>query len=122
MKRYIIDKNWDITECNSDNELSFNSELLKDKIDKIRFRIRELDEWWDKNLKGLTEINTPKYYIINNNMDVIKIVLSSGREYVEKSIAENTTAKTFNLNPETERICDYSYIISKIDKIMELIK
>lgn len=121
MKKFLIDKDWNIEECELDNPLTLDSEAIKERIDKIRFRIRELDEIWDKNLKGLSEQNFHKYYIINNNMEIIKIVLTDIKN-VDKYVADNSAAKKFGYNIETERICDYSYIISKIDHMRKELK
>lgn len=119
MKKFLIDKDWNLTNCDSDNPLAEDSIWILDKVKKISLRLAELSDLINNKLKHEAK-NFEKLYKINTKLEIVCIVLVDIGS-IEKCEKAGSFDKFNHVILENESLCLYEDIFTKIESIKDKI-
>lgn len=120
MKRFLVDKNWNIVECEIENPLSMDQIEILDKVEKVTPRLFELIDLLDGKLKQESK-NYEKLFKINSNLEIVHVMLVNIGS-IEKCEKAGSFDHFKHVVLENESLCIYEDIFTKIESIRGLLK
>lgn len=115
MKRFLVDKDWDLVEGELDNPLSMDPIEILNKVEKATPRLFELIDSLDSKLKQEAK-NYEKLFKINSNLEIVQVVLVNIGS-IEKCKKAGSFDHFKHVVLENESLCIYEDIFTKIESI-----